>query len=281
MTTDEQYDCILSYSELEQLGEIDIYDKIEETSEVPEKVIDYVNKMYLGREDEIDYIYYTGVYCNPNFKHSLDEFIEIARGFNFEGTWPCLILLTGALVAWKKQPKFKHLINGIFRYLRMKEENCKNEYYYYTHQEFDSNNATRFEEMSNSYLVGVRTNLDEKFVGIMICLFKMIIDKNYFRLEDIEESIDIAAENREKDYTNEELELIKAYDLYIWIDVLSNIAIEFDKHSSVPKEKRKYLLRNIKTGKIAHPELLLFKQKYFRSDELHADLRVILVPEII
>lgn len=65
----------------------------------------FLNRKYLHKEDEIDYIFYNGNGCNDDNKHSLEEIMEMAEEddfINFDELWPCIIVLFGAGVVWKK-----------------------------------------------------------------------------------------------------------------------------------------------------------------------------------
>jgi predicted MPP superfamily phosphohydrolase len=264
MTSHVNIDYFLDEETLDILQISDIYYK---------NISDQLNEKFLGKEDEIDYIYYTGINCNTNYKHNLDEFIEIVEKLNFEGTWPYLIASTGAGIVWKSH--IDNLINKIFRYFESEESNIEGQYIYYTLQEYDANNSTYFEEISNAFLIGIKTKINNNKIGsLLLSLLKMIIDRNFWQFNDIDEVIYIAEENRENKYTDNEKEKIINYDLMLWIDILMNIDVDLSKSTSIPFERYDYLLHNRETGKLTHPELGDFSKKYFSLNELNVNLKI-------
>ena len=264
--SDKSADCLLD-------GET-IFE-IEELETIPDYIIQKLNDKYLQRENDIEYIYYTGLHCNSNNKHTLDQFLKIGEKFGFHGSWPCIVVFTGAGVVWKNGNEIYNLINKIFRYFETKELEINDQYIYCTRQEFDANNVNYFEEMSNAFLIGIKTKFhDSRILNVLISLFESVISNNFYRFENIDDSIYFSQEERDIPYKEYEISKIKKYDMDLWIDILMNLDIQMDTSDIIPDEVRDNLLHNYKTGKLTHPELNLLEQKYFNLSELHADLKI-------
>lgn len=67
-------------------------------------VQDELLSKYLGCENEIDYIYYTGLSGKDTDKYSLDEFMnEMKESIPNTPEWPIMVALSGAGVVWKNK----------------------------------------------------------------------------------------------------------------------------------------------------------------------------------
>lgn len=164
----------------------------------------------------------------------------------------------------------------MFRYFEYKESLIlDSDFLYYTHNEFDSNNATFFENMSNCNLVGIKSKLGEKDISILMNLFQAIIDENFWRFEEIDESLIVAQEDLEDEEINISKEDLSSYDdLEKWIKILSHHYIDNNiQNQNLPKVNRDNLLRYCKNRKLVYPELKNFKQKYFTLNELNSKIR--------
>lgn len=252
----------------------EILDEIEEEEDIPEHVVEELNEKYMKKRNDVAYIFYTGKLCSSDNKHSINQFIKIASKLNFHGTWPYLVAIMGAGVVWKETHKIPLLIDKIFRFLEEKEKETEGPYTYYTRQEFDANNATYFEEMSNAFLIGIKTKLDEKMANVLITCFESVIENNFWRFEDIEESVSISEDETGIEFTEDELQRILDYDVEMWIELLKNNSVQKVMSNEIPPEQRGNLLRRITYGELIHPELKKFDQKYFAISELHSNLEM-------
>lgn len=66
-------------------------------------------------------------------------------------------------------------------------------------------------------------------------------------------------------------------DVNVWYDILRDINLEVHMSNELPTEQRKNLLRKRSNNKLTHPELALFDQKYFTSEQLSSTLAMRLV----
>lgn len=169
------------------------------------------------------------------------------------------------------QDKILNLIERIFRYFEDKESLILDySFIYYTHNKFDSNNATYFENMSNCNLIGIKSKLEKDDISILMNLFQAIIDENFWRFEDIDESILIGLEKEDINIIKDDL---SSYDdLEKWIKILSYHYNDFYHSEEIPIAQRDYLLLDDK-NMLTYPDLENFKQKYFTLNELNSKIR--------
>lgn len=78
-----------------------VTDFVDREEEIPEDIAKELESTYLDKKEKINYIYYTGIGCNRNYKHSVDEIIKIGSEFGIDGSWPIIVVLIGAGVVWK------------------------------------------------------------------------------------------------------------------------------------------------------------------------------------
>lgn len=86
-------------------GEFFAYERnLEVTDQIPRRVLERVNNVYERRENDIEYIFYTGMYCKDNFKHSIDEIYDISCSLEIESySWCECVIKMGASVVWKNR----------------------------------------------------------------------------------------------------------------------------------------------------------------------------------
>jgi len=160
------------------------------------------------------------------------------------------------------------LITSIIKKYNEKEKNLENiPYKYYTYYEFDANNATKFEELSNSNLIGIKSKLDKDDIIVIINIFKAICDKNYyiFDLYFITEIINDEELENETYLINS----IKSYDnINDWITVLKLLPDTFNISEKKLLPCKENLLRNIETNKLVNKNFKKIKQKYYLINEI-------------
>lgn len=191
----------IDFGNVDYLLDENILTDLYQYNDIPIEIAEELKKKYSDRENDIEYIYYTGKYSNENYKHSLDHFLKIGEKLGFLGSWPYLVVFTGAGVVWKSTNEIHNLINKIFRYFETKELEINDQYIYCTRQEFDANNVNYFEEMSNAFLIGIKTKFhDSRILNVLISLFESVISNNFYRFENIDDSIYFSQEERDIPY---------------------------------------------------------------------------------
>lgn len=114
--------------------------------------------------------------------------------------------------------KIQNLVKRLLMLLIEKEKKSSNPKFYWTFDEFDSNN-TPFEELANARLIVVRTKLSKKYVKVVKIIFQAIYDKNYWIFEDIDVAIDMSTKSSE--FAEEDL---KSYEnAKLWLKLLKSI----------------------------------------------------------
>jgi hypothetical protein len=165
----------------------------------------------------------------------------------------------------------ENLITSIIEKYNEKEKKLDNvPYKYYTYYEFDANNATKFEELSNSNLIGIKSKLDKDDIIVIINIFKAICDKNYyiFNLDFITEIIE-DEELKDETYL---INSIQSYDnINDWIRVLKLLPDTFNMSEKKLLPCRENLLRNIKTNKLVNKNFKKIEQKYYLINEIFYD----------
>jgi hypothetical protein len=75
---------------------------IEETESLPEAAKQILNDYYSRAENKVKYIFYTGINCNKDYKHSIEQFVHAVEPLIGDGyKWYELVVLAGASVYWK------------------------------------------------------------------------------------------------------------------------------------------------------------------------------------
>jgi hypothetical protein len=81
-------------------------------------------------------------------------------------------------------------------------------YKYYVHHEYDDNNATEFEDLSNQFLIILKSKLNPKLIPIIMFFFQCIYDENdfYFKvnLQSIIDEVNKSSSNTDEDESDEE-----------------------------------------------------------------------------
>ena len=162
--------------------------------------------------------------------------------------------------------KVKVLIKNILKHYVSKEESIEGEYRYFTHDEFDGNNATKFEELSNARFIGIKSKLPEEDIVVIMSIFQEIVDDNYWKF-DIDELMALI------DNDNIDEEKLNNNDINEWIKALFRTGNEFTTTDNIPIEEVNHLLREYTTGKLANPEFEFFQQKYFYIFELNTKMK--------
>lgn len=157
----------------------------------------------------------------------------------------------------------ENLITSIIEKYNEKEKKLVNiPYKYYTYYEFDSNNASKFEELSNSNLIGIKSKLDEDDIIVIIHIFKAICDKDYyiFDYDFITEII----------YNETYLiNSIQSYDnINDWIKVLKFLPDTFDISEEILTPRRENLLYDDENKKLINENFEKIEQKYYLINEI-------------
>lgn len=147
---------------------------------------------------------------------------------------------------YKRQPKpkkstMKSMIKQLLVRIASSNANTNAEDKYICKEEVDSNNATKFEGLSNDHLIVIKCKLtDPILIELLLAIFQAIYDKNYwhFDKDDIDEWIETVDEF--EDYTkakqDELIQKMNAYDADVWYKMLYNggISEEYTEFNSVP-----------------------------------------------
>lgn len=270
---EDGYDYLLSEMDLDRFSKIKV---------LPRQTAIYLIKQYDSHKAEIDHIF-------DEEEYTFDEFIANVCDVFPTQNWTEVVILRKAKVMWKttstQMPlikRYKSIISGIFNHYRRVESKMIEdaisgpslELSFVTRQEFDSNNATDFEELSNAFLIGIQTYIeDKKDLSVLLLCFEAVVSQNYWRFEDIEELSVMYNENTDEELDEEEIQKLAELDIPSWIEVLRESDIEMSIYSDQPSAHYDYLLRNRKTGKLANPQFAYFEQKYFTLDELSTEIR--------
>lgn len=77
---------------------------------------------------------------------------------------------------------FRDVCKNILKYLQTKEKEDKSKKW--VHREFDSN-QTNFEFLSNQNMIGFSSSLSGKKICVLMEIFQILFDRNYWRIEEL------------------------------------------------------------------------------------------------
>lgn len=126
----------------------------------------------------------------------------------------------------------KTLIEQIINHYVKKEKKLKTKdhpYKYFTYSEFDCN-TSKFEELSNNNLIGIKSKLPEEDINIIFQIFHALYDNNYYII-DYEFIIILLEMNDSNNIDSDYINLLKSYNnIDIWINAYKCcINNEFEK----------------------------------------------------
>ena len=163
--------------------------------------------------------------------------------------------------------KIQKVISDIFILLQSKEDEYPEDmgsYKYYTHVEIDSD-GTDFEQLSNANLIGIKTNLPLKYANVLLCLFQMIIDNNYYLMESKEEFKSILEGSNIDLAENDELVLFNYKNSNLWLKYLRKIASqETSVTDFVPKIDYTYA-----------PNFQIFQRIFLTVDKMSVRMKIV------
>lgn len=124
-----------------------------------------------------------------------------------------------------------HLVNKLMKLYCELEDQTDGEYLYYCHTEFDSY-VSKFEGMSNSNKIVMKTKISIKYIPLLMQLFQAIYDNNIDIITDIIYQtlleIHTDADIREQTYGttkwyNDRENLLDQYNPNIWFNMIEHI----------------------------------------------------------
>jgi hypothetical protein len=262
-------------SDYDYLLEKEIRKTLKSHSRLPDDIARTLRLRYGSSQSEVESI------MDEDEEYTFSVWMSKFSSLYPECDWTEIIVLRGACICWYDdsltQPytkSIKRLIDSIFRYYEGIESRLTTgEKSYITRQEFDANNATRFEELSNAFLVGIKTKLSctQDFFVLMICL-ESIITENFFLFEDLTHVSVAYEEQLGENIPDEDIQKLLELDVQTWTRILGENTIHIRIDLQRPLEQYDNLLRN-RHGKLVNPGFADFTQKYFRISELHSGLK--------
>lgn len=165
---------------------------------------------------------------------------------------------TGDIIENGSFGKTRNLINILLAHYRQKEKDTEGDIMFFSHNEMDGNNTTKFESLANARMIGIQSKLPREDVNIIMKIFFAIIDNNYWRF-DPEELADII----DRDVSDTDKTLLKQYDIATWIKCLQMDDEEGEVEDDMPDLDSSCLHDKLKG---------VYKQKYYTVDEIDFDM---------
>lgn len=165
--------------------------------------------------------------------------------------------------------KIESLIHRIINYMIQKEEEIDQPYRYFTRNSSVSR-LSLFDEMSNCNLIGLMTKLPDPDVKILLEMFQMCVDDDYFWFERIKHVVNIYNNRNNRNNQNipiTEQELNDYENLDLWIKVLLTLGDGFKSSYEIPTKNLNNMVIN-RNGYFRNKFLFVFEQSYFEISEL-------------
>lgn len=168
--------------------------------------------------------------------------------------------------------KIESLIHRIINYMIQKEEEIDQPYRYCTRNSSVSR-LSLFDEMSNCNLIGLKTKLPDPDVKILLEMFQMCVDDDYFWFERIKHVVNIYNNRNNRNNQNiqnntiTEQELNDYENLDLWIKVLLTLGDGFKSSYEIPTKNLNNMVIN-RNGYFRNKFLFVFEQSYLEISEL-------------